>query len=219
MHCERCFTHKCSVLNAYLNCKTPFNLFTQRRITSKDVNERGCAVMGSEAHLSRGIAAGVIGGIVASWIMNEFMKGPGRRLQQAIQSPEENERQAIESETPREDATMKTADAVVSTVTGGEHLTWKQRQKAGPIVHYAFGGMVGAVYGGLAEIWPGIRGGCGTTFGAILFTGADLIAVPVLNLGPSPEDQPATAQAAPLAAHLVYGVATELVRWTARALL
>lgn len=175
--------------------------------------------MDDNTHLSRGIVAGIVGGLVASWMMNEFIVGPGQKLQQFLQTPEENERQAIESQEPHEDATMKTADAVVNTLTGGEHLTWKERQKAGPVVHYAFGGMMGALYGGLAEIWPGVSAGLGTTFGAALFTGADLIAVPALNLGPSPNEQPAVAQASPLAAHLVYGIAIELVRRTARALL
>jgi uncharacterized membrane protein YagU involved in acid resistance len=173
----------------------------------------------NDAHLSRGIVAGIVGGLVASWVMNEFMTGPGQKLQQALQTPEENERQAIQNEEPQEDATMKTADAVVSTVTGGEHLSWQQREKAGPVVHYAFGAAMGAIYGGLAEFLPGIRAGCGTTFGTALFAGADLVAVPALKLGPSPDEQAATAQASPLAAHLVYGLTTEIVRRMARAFL
>jgi putative membrane protein len=175
--------------------------------------------MGRKVHLTRGVVAGVVGGLVASWIMNEFMAGPGEKLQQSLQSSEQNEREAIEEEAPKEDATMKTADAVVSTVTGGRHLSWGARQKAGPVVHYAFGGLMGGLYGGLAEIWPAARSGFGTTFGSALFTGADLIGVPVLRLGPSPDEQPASALASPLAAHIVYGLSTELVRRLARALL
>jgi uncharacterized membrane protein YagU involved in acid resistance len=151
--------------------------------------------------------------------MNEFMTGPGQELQKAVQSPEENERQAIQDEGPKEDATMRTADAVVSTVTGGEHLSWEARQKGGPIVHYAFGSTVGALYGVLAEIWPGVKAGFGTTFGTAVFATADLIGVPVLKLGPSPDEQPIKAQTSPLAAHLVYGISTELVRRATRALL
>lgn len=175
--------------------------------------------MRDEMHFGRGVFAGVVGGLAAAWVMNLFMEGPGQKLRQAIQSPEENERQAIESESQPEDATMKTADAVVSTVTGGKHLTWREREKAGPIVHYAFGGAMGALYGGLSEIFPSIRAGFGTTFGTALFAGADLVAVPALQLGPAADEQPAKTQASPLAAHMVYGMAMELVRRTARALL
>jgi putative membrane protein len=175
--------------------------------------------MSRQKRLGRGLVAGVVGGLVASWVMNEFMAGPGQKLQQSLQSPEENERQAIESEGPQEDATMKTADALVSTVTGGKHLSWEAREKAGPVVHYAFGSAVGALYGALAEIWPGVRAGFGTTFGSAVFTGADLIGVPLFHLGPSPDEQPLTTQASPLSAHVVYGVTTELVRRITRAML
>jgi putative membrane protein len=172
-----------------------------------------------ERHIVRGILAGLAGGLVAAWVMNEFMTGPGPKLQQAVQSLEANERDAIQSEDPKEDATMKTADAVVSTVTGGQHLSWAQREKAGPAVHYAFGAFMGAIYGGLAELWPGVRSGFGTTFGSILFTGADLVAVPALKVGPSPIDQPIRAQVSPWAAHLIYGITPELVRRATRAVL
>jgi putative membrane protein len=169
--------------------------------------------MEQERHVARGIVAGLAAGLVASWVMNEFMAGPGQKLQQAVQTPEENERAAIQSDEPKEDATMKTADAIASTVTGGQHLTWEEKQKSGPMVHYAFGGLMGALYGALAELWPGVRAGFGTTYGSVLFTGADLIAVPILNLGPSPTDQPAAAQTSPLAAHLVYGLTTADITW------
>jgi len=175
--------------------------------------------MNNQMHVSRGVVAGVVGGLAASWVMNQFLAGPGDKLQKSLQSPEENARQAIEREQPQEDSTMKTADAVASTVSGGQHLTWEQKEKAGPVVHYAFGGLMGALYGGIAELWPGVRAGFGTAFATSLFTAADLIAVPALNLGPPANEQPVGATSSHLAAHLVYGVSTELVRRIARALL
>ena len=112
---------------------------------------------------------------------------------------------------------MKVAEAVVSKVTGGRHLSREQKERGGPVVHFAFGGATGAR--GLAEIWPGVRAGFGTVFASALFSGADMIVVPVLRLGPSPDEQPATAQASPLAALLVYGLSTEAVRRLVRSLL
>jgi putative membrane protein len=140
--------------------------------------------MSKKRHLVRGVLAGLVGGLVASWVMNEFMAGPGQKLQQAVQNDDENERQAIQSDEPKEDATMKAADAIVDVATGGEHLSWENKQKSGPVVHYAFGTLMGGIYGGLAEFCPPVRAAFGTTFGSALFTGADLIAVPVLKLGP-----------------------------------
>jgi hypothetical protein len=47
----------------------------------------------------------------------------------------------------------------------------EEKQRDAPVVHYAFG-----------------------TPGSALFTGPDLIAVPVLNLAPAPTEQPGPTQ-------------------------
>jgi putative membrane protein len=181
--------------------------------------------MAHQKHVVRGVLAGIAGGLVASWVMNEFMAGPGLKLQHAVQTDEENQQQeqkAKEQEQsgePKIDATMKTADAIINTATGGRHLSLEEKQKGGPIVHYAFGAIMGGVYGGLAEYSSLARSGFGTTFGSALFTGADLIAVPALHLSGAPTDSPASSYATPLAAHLVYGATTELVRRIIRRIL
>ena len=168
--------------------------------------------MSEGKHLLRGAVAGLVGGLIASWVMNEFMAGSGRKLQQAVQSSEGNQRQQTISEQPKEDATMKAADAIVSVTTGGRHLSSGQKEKAGPVIHYAFGALMGALYGAAAEYWPSARAGFGTTFASALFAGAELIAVPVLQLGPSPEGEPSSALLSPFSARLLYGSTTELVR-------
>jgi uncharacterized membrane protein YagU involved in acid resistance len=114
---------------------------------------------------------------------------------------------------------MKTADAIVSTVTGGRHLWAEGKEKGGPIVHYAFGALMGAVYGAVAEQVPSVATGFGTAFGAALFTGADLVAVPALSLSETLSAEEIPPLATPFAAHLVYGAATEAVRRLVRALL
>jgi uncharacterized membrane protein YagU involved in acid resistance len=168
-------------------------------------------------HLASGILAGIAGGLVASWIMNEFMENVGPSLQKAVRG-DNSERQEPVGPKP-DDATMKTADAVVSTVTGGRHLSHEGREKGGPIVHYAFGAIMGATYGAIAEGLPEATFGFGTAFGAALFAGADLVAVPALNLSQSPADTPVSSLTTPFAAHLVFGAATEAVRRLIRALL
>jgi len=177
--------------------------------------------MRNHRHLLRGMAAGIAGGFVASWVMNEFLGGPGKKLQQALNSEKGRPGESDESQGQDQDrgATMKAADLIVSTATGGQHLSLEQQKKAAPVVHYGFGALMGGLYGALAEFWPGASAGFGTTFGSALFGGADLIAVPVLRLGPSAEEQGAAAQATPLAAHIVYGATTELVRRAVRAVL
>jgi hypothetical protein len=38
-------------------------------------------------HPIRGILAGVAGGLVASWVMNQFIAGPGKQLTKAVLAP------------------------------------------------------------------------------------------------------------------------------------
>ncbi len=174
--------------------------------------------MATEKHPIRGILAGVAGGLVAAWAMNVFSEGPGKQLSSAVagQSPSSS---SAEDSTPKQDATMKAADSIVEHVTGGRHLTWEEQQRDGPIVHYAFGALMGGIYGGLAEYSPLVRSGFGATFGSVLFGGADLIAVPALNLSGSAGDAPLSSLLSPYAAHLVYGVTTEIVRRSIRRIL
>jgi putative membrane protein len=78
---------------------------------------------------------------------------------------------------------------------------------------------MGGLYGAAAEYSNVVRSGNGTLFGAALFTGADLVVVPALNLSSSSDEEPAAALAAPYAAHLVYGITTEFVRRLVRAVI
>jgi hypothetical protein len=148
--------------------------------------------MGRQKSVVRGILAGVAGGLAAAWVMNQFMAVPGQKPQQAHSSE------------PSEDAT-----------TPGNHLSRAQEEKGGPLVHYAFGALTGGLYGALAEYSSTVTSGFGTSFGGALFSSADLLAVPALNLGPAPGDQPAS----PFAAHVVYGATTEFIRRILRSLL
>lgn len=174
----------------------------------------------------KGLVAGAIGGLVASWVMNVFMESLGPKIQQAAshldgsdkaQQSSSSQQGAQQEDQPKEDATMKTADAVVSTVTGGRHLSFEQKQKGGPVVHYAFGALMGGLYGVAAEYSELTTAGFGTAFAGALFAGADLWAVPKLGLSGSSGDAPVSSLATPFSAHVVYGMTTEAVRRMVRA--
>jgi putative membrane protein len=193
------------------------NSHTARLLPAASINNEGVK-MGKQKSVVRGVLAGMAGGLAAAWVMNQFMAGPGQKLQQAVQSDEENQEQQAHSSEPQEDATMKAAEAIVHTTTG-DHLSRADKEKGGPIVHYAFGALTGGIYGGLAEYSSKVTSGFGASFGGAVFSTADLLAVPAFNLAPSPADQPASALASPFAAHIVYGATTELVRRILRSLL
>ncbi|HKO18101.1 MAG TPA: DUF1440 domain-containing protein [Acidobacteriaceae bacterium] len=169
-----------------------------------------------DTHLLRGVAAGAIGGLIAAWVMNGFIAG-ARKVQETVKSPEqkaEEESQKAaqsESEEDSEDSTMKVADTVAWLVTG-QHLSKQGKEKGGPIVHYAFGALMGALYGALAELSERSTTGAGTAFGTGLFLAADEIMVPALGLSKPPTQQPVSDQITHYAAHLVYGSTAEMVR-------
>ena len=108
-------------------------------------------------HLVRGVLAGVAGGLAAAWMMNEFSGTVGKKISDTLETPAE--KRLLEAESDGEDATMKAADKIVETVTGGRHLTYEQREVGGPIVHYTMGALTGGVYGALAEYSTAARAG------------------------------------------------------------
>ncbi len=168
-------------------------------------------------HPVRGVLAGVAGGLVAAWAMNEWSAGPGAALTKQLETPEEQKQVAANS--GDDDATMNTADALAAKAGGGQHLTHEEKEKGGPIVHYAYAALMGGLYGGLAEYSSLVRSGFGTTYASALFVGGDLVAVPALGLSKPLSDFPATSYAGPFTSHLVYGATTELVRRIVRLIL
>lgn len=186
----------------------------------------------------KGLAAGLAGGLAASWVMNQFIAGVKKLQQPQEEPPAPPEQQADEpGERPRhesrrwrarqregevrqraeadQDATVKTAVAVSEEVL---HRPLKQEEKkpAGTAVHYIFGAAMGGVYGMAAEHWDETRTGAGTLFGTALWLAADEVAVPALKLAPPPQETPLAKHATYWAAHAVYGATTELVRWSLR---
>jgi putative membrane protein len=161
-------------------------------------------VVGSRrrAHLWRGALAGLVGGLVAAGAMSLAHKGLATLTDSdGTEPPAEQD----------DDATVKTADAVLRRL-GGRPLTREQKPLAGTLVHYAFGGSVGALYGGVVELAPHARTGLGLPFGLAVWLGAHVITVPALGLAEPPTRRPLSKEAPELVLHLVYGAVTELVR-------
>jgi uncharacterized membrane protein YagU involved in acid resistance len=88
-----------------------------------------------------------------------------------------------------EDSTVKTASAISQAIFY-HRLTAAQKEMAGPVVHYAFGTTMGALYGMLADFRDSKRSGWGLPFGAVIWLGAHVITVPALGLS-----KPITRQA------------------------
>jgi putative membrane protein len=141
--------------------------------------------------IGRGLVAGLAGGLLASWTMNQFQTVWSKASEQL--QDKSKEQQQGDSQGESEDATMKAADELTRNVLD-RPLTKEEKKKTGPLVHYAFGSAMGALYGVAAELFPNVATrGFGTGFGATLFAVADEIAVPALGLSSKATDTPLLA--------------------------
>jgi putative membrane protein len=94
-----------------------------------------------------------------------------------------------------------------------------EQKAAAPAVHYGYGATVGALYGGLAEVFPEVGSGFGIPYGLLLWLGGAELALPALELTPPVVDIPAQKHASALATHFVYGIALDIGRRIIRRLL
>jgi putative membrane protein len=87
---------------------------------------------------------------------------------------------------------------------------------AAAFFHYAFGAAVGAIYGAYVESRSRQRSRSGAGLGTALWATADEMAMPMLGLSERSTRRPLEMHLQSFAAHLVYGVTTEVVRRPAR---
>lgn len=173
----------------------------------------------------KGLVAGLAGGLVASWTMNQFQAAwtyiaEGTEKPHGAQSmqPTDGSKQEQRNDTAEpDDATVETAKAI-SEVFGHE-LQESEKKPAGAAVHYAFGTLTGGLYGALAEVTPQVTTAAGVPFGAAFWLLADEVAVPLLGLSKGPTAYPPSTHAYALASHLVYGVTAEMSRRALRQVL
>jgi hypothetical protein len=133
------------------------------------------------------MAAGAMGGLVASLAMNQFQAAVTAVSESMARKERQRKKQPKPEENPEhggDDATVKAAQAI-STATLDHELSQEEKKWAGPAIHYGLGTALGAVYGAFA-IATSIETGAGMGYGAAVWLGADEIAVPLLGLAEPP---------------------------------
>jgi putative membrane protein len=164
--------------------------------------------------LLKGAVTGLIGGLIASWVMNQaqpvLSKASSAVIKEAGGKPL-NQQQSKNGD----DATVKTAESIVEPILG-RSLRKEEKKSAGPIVHYVFGSLMGAVYGVASEVLPGSRKWLGLPYGAALFVAADEVAVSALGLSGPPSEVPIEMHVYGFMSHLVYAASLEIVRRSLR---
>ncbi|MGI9067243.1 MAG: DUF1440 domain-containing protein [Pyrinomonadaceae bacterium] len=177
-----------------------------------------------DGNMLKGLAAGVVAGLVASAVMNQFQAlwsrlSEGEERSHGAQSMQRGspevgvgrELQAEGKDAEEDDAAERLANAIAVGISGQE-LTERQKDVAGTAFHYAMGIFSGALYGVAAEIIPAVKLGAGVPFGAAVWLIADEGIVPAAGLSKSPDEYPPSIHAYALASHLVFGLTAELVR-------
>ena len=156
-----------------------------------------------------GAAAGLAGTIAMTQFQNLWSKASEKFTHNGG-----HDSSSKQSEAEKEDATMKAAGKLAELAR--HRISRDEKKKAGPIIHYAFGTGMGAIYGALVEVGPrdlrrhDLLSGLG--FGSVLFAGADELVVPALGLSGKPSESAASSHLYGLASHLVYGVTAGAVR-------
>jgi uncharacterized membrane protein YagU involved in acid resistance len=161
----------------------------------------------------KGLVAGLVGGVVASWTMDRFQYwwlsfdagSEGEARQQA----------SVAEDDSAEPATVKTASAISEGVFG-HSLTAREKDIAGPLVHFAVGTTAGAVYGLAGEYQPEVTTLAGIPFGAAFWLVVDEGSLPLLGLAKGPSAYPIATHVYAFVSHLVFGLTAEVVRSTVR---
>jgi len=176
--------------------------------------------LGHSNDIWKGLAAGLVGGLVASWTMNRFQDVWSLLAAGHEQPPDaEISRQGLQSEKAdlqqnseaQDDTTVKAASAIAEGLFHHK-LSKSEKKFAGPAVHYSLGTAAGGLYGVAAEVMPDVTAGAGLTFGTAFWLTVDEGAVPLLGLSKGPAEYPMSTHLYALASHLVFGLTTEMVR-------
>ena len=160
-----------------------------------------------ETDLMKGLLAGVAGGLLASFLMEQF-QAAWSTASEAMSSEKRRGRKP-------DPTTVKAANILSEKVTGRK-IPADYKPMAGEAVHYGMGATSAAVYGALAEVAPLVTIGDGMAFGTGVWLLADEVAVPAAGLSKSPKEIPFTTHLYALVSHLVYGWITETVRRAVR---
>lgn len=166
---------------------------------------------GREVKLLGGLAAGVVAGLVATWVLDKYQQGAvqaTRRVEDATNAEPVFSRQQEDQLREQQRAHAEAAQRIAKSTTGRK-LSRAQQQTAAPIVHYAAGALAGGIYGLTAEILPGVRRWYGMGYSKFIFLGASEPLLPWLGLT---RGQKAQVTPAGLPAPLVFGAALETTR-------
>ncbi len=163
-----------------------------------------------ETNILGGLAAGVLAGVVATWVLDKYQQGAidaTRRVEDAANAERTLSRQQEDQLREQQRAHAQAAQRIAKSAVGRK-LSSAQQRNAAAIMHYTAGALAGGAYGVAAEILPAVRRGYGTGYANMIFLGGSHALLPWLGL--SPRQNQVTPAGLP--APLVFGAALETTR-------
>ena len=158
-----------------------------------------------------GILAGAIGGLAGTWAMSVAQRAwthavDGQAPESAAGKHDARDwQERSEGQNSNEIAAQRLASRIV-----GRSLDQGELAVAAALMHYTFGAAMGALYGGYLEQHR--RHTTGIGFGLAVWLFADEIAMPIVGLSDSTLRRPLEKRLQSIAAHIVFGMATEVAR-------
>jgi len=171
----------------------------------------------AHGNVRKGLLAGLFGGLVACWAMNQWLALWQRvvredtALHRGRLVAGQGGQLAREGPDARQPPTMHAAAAVTHGLFR-RATTEREKQRLGQLLHYTFGTTTGALYGALADAIPALTTAGGVLFGLAVWLLADELATPALGLSQPPTRQDRLTHTYALASHCVYGLTTECTR-------
>jgi putative membrane protein len=157
------------------------------------MSDRSLETKVRERSLAKGLLAGLIGGLVAT---------AAKTFAEKVYPP----RTHGEPEPPE----------VLAEKLAGHHLDRSTKTAASEAIHWGFGALAGAAYGGLVEYYPAASAKDGASFGLALATLTHETALPAIGLSAEPEEQTTRERTSEMSTHVIFGFVTEVVRRNVR---
>ena len=174
----------------------------------------------NKARIAKGALAGVIGGLAGTYAMNHAQRWWSRSVHGAEPESAAGRHDARDWQELAEGQNSNEIAAQTAAVhTIGRPLDRGELKVGATAVHFAFGAAMGGLYGAFWEISPSTRQMGGAAFGTTVWAAADEVAMPLLGLSGPTTEHPPERHVHAFAAHIVFGVTTEIVRRGVRALL
>jgi len=167
--------------------------------------------------LWKGLVAGLAAGAAGTAAMTLFQTGWSKAQNEFSQNKDHESTDSNRQQSSQDEpSTVKVANKI-SEATLHRDLRKREKEPASYAVHFAFGTLMGGIYGISSEYLKVARTGYGLLHGLGLWAGADATVLPAIGLSQPVTERSPGELTYEILAHAVYGVSSEATRRFVRA--